>query len=68
MRQLSPYDEILNRKVTPEEFERLAARTDEERAEDIALIDWFMTRYPTAEARLAYARRAYREWTKGQTR
>lgn len=34
----------------------------EELAEGIALIDWFCRRYPTPEARLRYARRAYRRW------
>jgi len=34
----------------------------DELAESIALIDWFCRRYPTAEERLRYARRAYRRW------
>lgn len=34
----------------------------EELAENIALIDWFCRRYPSAEERLRYARRAYRRW------
>ena len=68
MRRETRYDEIMNRRLAPEEFERLASRTDEERTADLELIDWFMRRYPTAEARLAYARRAHRAWTKDQPR
>ncbi len=37
---------------------------DEERAEYVSLIDWFCRRYPTAEDRLRYARRAYARWAK----
>lgn len=33
-----------------------------ELAENIDLIEWFCRRYPTPEARLQYARRAYRRW------
>ena len=66
MRRETEYDEFMNRRLNPEEFERLASRTDEERAADLELIDWFMRRYPTPEARLAYARRTYRAWTKDQ--
>jgi hypothetical protein len=51
--------------LSPEEFERLSRTplTEEERAEWLALIRWFMTRYPTAKERLAYARRKYAEVT-----
>jgi hypothetical protein len=34
----------------------------EELAENIDLIEWFCRRYPTPEARLRYARRAFRRW------
>ncbi len=34
----------------------------EELAENVALIDWFCRRYPTPDARLRYARRAYARW------
>ena len=63
MRRETSYDAILNERLPPEEFEKLASRTPEERAADIELIAWFMRRYPTPEERLAYARRAYRRWT-----
>ena len=33
-----------------------------EEEESRSLIRWFRRRYPTPEARLAYARRAYRRW------
>ena len=37
---------------------------DDERREILALVDWFCRRYPTPAERLAYARRAYRRWTR----
>ena len=37
--------------------------SDEEREETLALVRWFCRRYPTADDRLAYVRRAYRRWT-----
>jgi hypothetical protein len=37
---------------------------DEQRQEILSLIDWFCRRYPTPSERLAYARRAYRRWTR----
>lgn len=35
---------------------------DDERRETAELIRWHLRRYPTGEARLAHARRAYRRW------
>lgn len=34
--------------------------SERERAEILALVDWFRRRYPTPAARFAYARRAFR--------
>jgi hypothetical protein len=52
------------RPLTPDEIRALDALPlgNEEREENLALIDWFSRRYPTPEARLRYARRAYRRW------
>jgi hypothetical protein len=52
--------------MSPDEFRRriAAPMDDREREETIALIRWFERRYPTPKARLAYARRKYREWTR----
>lgn len=33
-----------------------------ERDEVVSLFRWFTTRYPSAEARLAYVRQAYQRW------
>jgi hypothetical protein len=58
---MNPYDESL----TPEEFDRrleLMRNDANEQAERLALISWFMKRYPTARERLAYARRKAHEW------
>jgi hypothetical protein len=52
--------EVYEAPLTPDEFERRleALRGDAESvAEADALIAWFVRRYPTPEARLAYARR-----------
>lgn len=51
----------------PLPIETLRARWErelppDELAENLALIEWFCRRYPTPEARLRYARRAYRRW------
>jgi hypothetical protein len=54
----------IDRRVTAEEI-RAAVETEITAAEREAfneLVTWFMTRYPTPEARLAYVRRAYRRW------
>jgi hypothetical protein len=39
-----------------------------EREETVELIRWFTTRYPTAEARLAYVRQAYARWQRRTVR
>ena len=43
-----------------------APMSEEEEAEILSLIGWFCRRYPTPAERLAYARRAYRRWTRAQ--
>lgn len=56
--------ELLERELTPEEFDARVRRSlaDEERARELGdLIAWFTRRYPTAEERLAYVRRKYRD-------
>jgi hypothetical protein len=57
-----------NRRLSPEEWERLSSIpvSDEERENDRILIRWFRRRYPTAAERLAYVRRAYARWTTHQ--
>ncbi len=52
------------RPLTPEELRAADATplSAEELQENVALIDWFCRRYPTPEARLRYARHAYRRW------
>lgn len=40
----------------------------DELSENLELIDWFCRRYPTPEARLRYARRAYRRWAASMPR
>lgn len=54
------------RTLTPEEFRAWADGPigEDERRETAALIEWFLRRYPTPDARLAYARRKYREWAR----
>lgn len=49
-----------------EEFVRRvnAPLTDEEIEETLALVAWFTRRYPTVKQRLAYARRAWKQWTR----
>lgn len=56
--------EEAERPLTAEELRALDAIPlgEEERRENSELIDWFVRRYPTPEARLAYARRAYARW------
>jgi len=51
--------------LEPREFNRRisAPISDEERAETLELIAWFMKRYPTVKQRLAYARRKFDEVT-----
>ena len=57
--------ELHNRVLSKEEFmARLAIPlTPEEIEDNLALIRWFRTRYPTAAERLADVRRAYKRWT-----
>jgi hypothetical protein len=46
------WDAYVNQPVTAEEAEGIAE-----------MLDWFARRYPTAQDRLRYARRAYERWT-----
>ena len=52
--------------LSVEEWRRRAAIpiTDDERARTLELVRWFRRRYPTPAERLAYARRAYKRWTR----
>jgi hypothetical protein len=54
-------------RLPPEEFDRrVRAPMSDAEAQDIAeLVEWFKRRYPTAEARLAYARRKMRQYAEG---
>jgi hypothetical protein len=54
----------INRTVSTEELHRaLSAPIGADEREDVrSLVRWFTTRYPTAEDRLAYVRRAYERW------
>jgi hypothetical protein len=56
--------ELTERLVSPEELRRALEDPipPDEREEVVALRRWFTTRYPTAEARLAYVRQAYARW------
>jgi hypothetical protein len=50
--------------LSVEEFNRrVLAFTDEEAEEALALIRWFMRRYPTPKERLDFARRTFAQWT-----
>jgi hypothetical protein len=64
---LARVHELAERVLTREEYEALAsvAIDADERAEKLALIEWFTRRYPTPAERLAYVRRAYSTWTRG---
>lgn len=57
---------LVNRDVSVEEVRRALhdPMPDDEREEILALRRWFVSRYPTAEARLAYVREAYARWTR----
>ena len=57
---------LADRVLAPDEFRRLLALPlgEAEEADARSLIRWFRGRYPTPAARLAYARRAYRRWTR----
>lgn len=54
----------LERPVTPADVDRELTRPigDDEREEVLSLVRWFTSRYSTAEARLAYVRRAHWRW------
>jgi hypothetical protein len=54
----------IDRRVSPDELRRELARPIDaaEREEVVSLVRWFTTRYPAAEDRLAYVRRAYERW------
>lgn len=56
--------DAVNRIVTPEELRRALAEPvpRDEREEVMSLVRWFTTRYPSANARLSYVRRAYARW------
>lgn len=51
-----PLDVALRRLAVPP--------TDEDVAETMDLVRWFLGRYPTAKERFAYVRRKYAEWTR----
>jgi hypothetical protein len=57
---------LADRQLTTEEWQAYVNQpmTADEREEIDALLEWFARRYPTPAARLAYARRAYRRWTR----
>jgi hypothetical protein len=63
---LGRLQEMAERRLTPEEFNAHvnAPMSEEERAEILANIEWFMRRYPTPAERLASARRAYAQWAR----
>jgi len=50
------------RRLSAAEFDAYvnAPMSEEERAQVLELIEWFVRRYPTPAERLAYGRRAYR--------
>ena len=54
----------VNRTVTPDELRQALARPIplDERDEVTALVQWFTTRYASAEERLRYVRQAYVRW------
>jgi hypothetical protein len=56
--------------LEPARYAELASRrpTAEEMAEMDALLDWFARRYPTAKARLDYARAMTRLWARAMPR
>jgi hypothetical protein len=58
----------IDRELSADEFERLRAIPigEDERAETMALIEWFCRRYPTPGERLAYARRATARWRRNR--
>ena len=59
---------LAERRLSAEDFAAGLAvpMSAEEEAEARALIAWFRRRYPTPAERLAYVRRAYARWKRGQ--
>ena len=57
---------LSDRRLSAEEFNAYvnAPMSEEERAETLAQIEWFMRRYPTPWEHLAAARRAYAQWAR----
>ena len=57
---------LSERRLSAEEFEAYvsAPMSEEERAEILSQIDWFMRRYPTPGERLVAARKAYAQWAR----
>jgi len=55
------------RRLSAEEFDAYvhAPMSEAERREILESVAWFKKRYPTPEARLAAARRAYKQWAQG---
>ena len=64
---LARIQQMAERSLTPAEFEAYvrAPMSNEEREEILSSVRWFMKRYPTPGARLAAARRAYIQWSRG---
>jgi hypothetical protein len=60
----------IDRAVTREEIQNALSQEIplSEREEVKALVRWFTTRYPTAEARLDYVRRAHARWRRSRVR
>ena len=59
---------LSERQLSPEEVRAALAVPlgEAEEEESRSLIRWFRRRYPTPGDRLAYVRRAYRRWARGQ--
>jgi hypothetical protein len=56
--------ELAERQLTAEEFDAYvkAPMSEDERSNILESVAWFTKRYPTPGARLAAARRAYKQW------
>ena len=59
----------VDRELTPDQARVYLAHpiTNAEREDTLALVRWFTRRYPTPDARLAYARRAYTRWARARS-
>jgi len=57
---------LTERQLTAAEVDAYLARpmTEDEVHDVLDQVRWFTRRYPTGAERLAYARRAYRRWTR----